>query len=602
MPAWPPDASRADVRRGPADKVSRFRAFGRAEIHRSICCASRHRPRGRVGSANWCNAAGGRPDLSSAGVTVGVTRVSHVKLTNSQDPDEFTPPEPDFIDHWFRPAPGPGSRDRRRGDVAVRTHSVFVTTGEMPATTLTLELPIFAEGEAGRDRRIGGRTVRYHSAYALIINTVSTTGLGFIYWAIAAHVYSSQTVGRSAALISALVLLSTLAQLNVSSALQKYLPKAGGSARRLIGYGYAVSSLAAVPAAIGFVFLMPRISAQWKFLSASRLLILLFVGAALIWGVFALEDAALTGLRHTTVVPIENSVYGVLKLGMLIGVAALLPASGIFASWVVPLVVVIPVINILIFWRFAPRSGGQPAQFRRQEVVRFTSADYLASMFNQAYASLLPLMVLSVLGAAANSGFYIAWTIAAGPTMIAANFGTSLMVEVATNPSRMAELTRGMVLRCTVISLLCTAVLTVAAHPILRIYGSGYAAQAAPLLVVLGFATVPRALIMLTWSLDRVTGRMGRAALTQAALAVLVLAGSRLLLRKYGIEGIGYAWFAANTAVALARLPTLAKAAGVGRQWRMLAIAAASGRGQQTAGRSSAFGRRPAGKHRATSR
>jgi O-antigen/teichoic acid export membrane protein len=535
-------------------------------------------------------------------VTVGVTRVSHVKLTNSPDPDEFAPPEPDFIDDWFRPAPGPGSRDRRRGDVAVRTRSVFVTTGEMPATTLTLELPIFAAEESERDRPTGGRAVRFHSAYALIINTVSTTGLGFIYWAIAAHVYSRQTVGRSSALISALVLLSTLAQLNVSSALQKYLPKAGGSARRLIGYGYAVSCLAALPVAIGFVFLMPRLSGQWKFLSASTPLVLLFVAAALTWGIFALEDAALTGLRRTTVVPIENSVYGVLKLGMLIGVAALLPASGIFASWVVPLVVVIPVINILIFLRYAPRSGGQPAQFRRQEIVRFTSADYLASMFNQAYASLLPLMVLSVLGAAANSGFYIAWTIAAGPTMIAANFGTSLMVEVATAPDRMAELTRGMVLRCTVITLLCTAVLAVAAHPILRIYGKGYAEQAAPLLVVLGLATVPRALIMLTWSLDRVTGRMGRAALTQAVLAVLVLAGSRLLLRKYGIEGIGYAWFAANVAVALVRLPTLAKAAGLGSQWRTLAIAAVSGRGQQAAGRSSAVGRRPVGKHRATGR
>jgi O-antigen/teichoic acid export membrane protein len=524
-------------------------------------------------------------------------RVSHVKLTNSRSPDEFSENEPGILHDWFRPAHSAGTPGSRPGNASVTRDSVFITTGEMPVTTLTLELPIFLPEEDERGRR------RYHAAYALIVNTVSTTGLGFVYWAVAAHVYSRQALGRSSALISALILLSTLTQLNVSSALQRFLPKAGGSARRLIGYGYAVSSLAALPVAVGFVLLMPRISAQWKFLSSSPPLALLFVAAALIWGVFALEDAALTGLRRTPVVPVENSTYGVLKLVMLIAVAGLLPASGIFASWVVPLVVIIPVINYLIFRRFAPQSGsGQPSGFRRGEVLRFTSADYLASLFNQAYGSLLPLIVLSVLGAAANSGFYIASTIAAGPTMIAANFGTALIVEASTNPDRLTELTRGMLLRCTGITLLCTVVLAVAARPILQIYGNGYANQVAPLLVLLGLAAVPRALIMLTWSLDRVSRRMGRAALTQAVLAILVLVGSRVLLGKYGIEGVGYAWLAANVAVAAVRLPTIARAAALGKICRPRAVAAASAKGRDKAGRSSALGRRPAGRHRAPGR
>jgi O-antigen/teichoic acid export membrane protein len=534
-------------------------------------------------------------------------RVSYVKLRHSRSPDEAGPSEPHAFNDWFRPTSGSAQpRKSRSGQPDGMNDAVFVTTGEMPITSVTLELPAIPYyGEDDAEQRADGRSrdTRYHTAYALIINTVSTTGLGFVYWAVAAHVYSRQTLGRSSALLSALILLSTLTQLNISSALQRYLPKAGRSAARLIGYGYAVSSFAALPAAIGFVLLMPRISKDWQFLAGSPLLAWLFVAAALVWGIFALEDAALTGLRRAGVVPVENSAYGVLKLAMLICVAGILPASGIFASWVVPLVVIIPVVNVLIFRRYVRhQQGGHEPRFRRREILRFTSADYLASLCNQAYGSLLPLLVLSTLGAAANGSFYVAWTISAGPTMLAANFGTSLMVEAASAPDRLAELTRGIALRCAVTTLLCAAVLTIAAHPILRIYGKDYADQAAPLLIVLGVAAVPRALIMLTWSLDRVSGHMGRAAVTQAVLAILVVGGSRFLLGKYGIAGIGYAWLGANTCMAIIRLPTLSKAAGLGRRRIAPFVTAPLAPAPSGLGQSAGVRHRAAGKHRAPRR
>jgi len=500
-----------------------------------------------------------------------VTPVFEVKPERTESRDELASGQPDVNSGSLAPPSADHhslSWRRQRPDSEVE--SLFATTGEMPALAVTLELPSypFRQDGPGITHEYGARRSGYSTAYALILNTAGTTGLGFVYWAVATHIYSAKTVGRSSALVSALLLLSALTQLNVSSALQRYLPQAGNSARRLVGYGYAVSSLVALPVAVGFVLVMPRLSSQWEFLSGSRLLTLLFVGAALVWGVFALEDAALTGLRRAGVVPIENTVYGVLKLTMLIFVAALLPAAGIFASWVAPLVVVIPVVNFLIFRKFMRNGEAEQRQkpVRRREIVRFTSADYLASLCNQAYASLLPLMVLSALGAAASGRFYIAWTIAAGPTMIAANFGTSLMVDAAAAPHRLAELTRGIAIRCTVTTLACSAVVILGAEPILRIYGAKYATQAAPLLMLLGLGAIPRALIMLTWSLDRLARRMRRAALTQALLTILVLAGSRILLGRYGIDAIGYAWLSANVVVALLRLPTLISAAGVGRR------------------------------------
>lgn len=435
--------------------------------------------------------------------------------------------------------------------------------GGLPAATR--ELPaIEVNDDAGRLRLVR-RLLNplYHTGYALTLNTLGTAALGFIFWAIAAHLYGRQAVGRSSALLSALILMSTLTQFSLNIVLQRYLPQAGNAARRLIGISYAVCSLAALPVAIGFVLLMPRLSTQWQFLANSPTLSLIFIAAGMIWAIFSLEDDALIGLRHAIVVPIENAIYGVLKLVLLVCIAGLLHSAGIFVSYVLPLLVVIPVVNWLIFRHYASldKDAGKGAVFRAREIARFASVDYLATLLNQAYGSLLPLLVLSVLGATVNGGFYIAWTIAAVPTMVAVNFSTSLIVEAMTTPGRLAYLTRGTLMRSLAVTALGALVLGAGGRLILSIYGSSYAHRDYTLIALLALATIPRSVVVLSWSLDQVAGRVSRAVVTQAVLAVLVLGGSRFLVNQYGVLGVGFAWTGANFAIAIVRLPTIISAA-----------------------------------------
>lgn len=481
---------------------------------------------------------------------------------------------------------------------------LFNSTGDLPAIVKTLELPAieFDDHDSGRGLLSTIRNPLYRTGYALTINTAGTAALGFIFWAVAAHLYDRQAVGRSSALLSALLLMSTLTQFNLNIVLQRFLPQAGRSASRLIGISYAVSSLAAFPVAVGFVLLMPRLSAQWHFLAGSPLLGVVFIAAAVIWAIFSLEDDALIGLRRAMVVPVENAGYGMLKLGLLVWSAGMLRTAGIFVSYVVPLLVVIPVINWLIFRRYTGRGrqAGNETGFRVREIARFTSIDYLAALLNQAYGTLLPLLVLSVLGAAVNGNFYIAWTIAMVPTMVAVNFNTSLIVEAMTTPGRLAELTRGTLLRSVAVTLLGTLALVVGGRLILMIYGTSYAAHDYALLAVLALATIPRSLVALSWSLDQVAGRVSRAAFTQAALAVLVLGGARYLLRDFGVMGVGFAWTGANLAIALARLPTIISAARSRPELALSSRPAGTHRRSKSAAPDRiTHPRGPAGRHRA---
>ena len=403
------------------------------------------------------------------------------------------------------------------------------------------------------------RNPLYRSGYALVANTVGTTVIGVAYWAVAAHLYSQQALGRSSALVSMLILVSSFAQLNLGNTLPRFLPQTGRRAGRLIAYSYGVSSAAALAIASAFVVVLPQLSPRWQFLGHSPLLALAFVAAAVVWGIFSLQDAALLSVRRPVVVPVENTVYGVGKLLLLVGIAAVLPAAGIFVSWVIPLVVIVPAVNWLIFRRYLTDrdTANDVATVRARDVVRFASLDYLGAILGQTYGNLLPLLVLSTLGAAANGDFYIAWTIAAGLAMVVSNFATSLLVEAAAAPERLAELTRGVLARCAVVAVPGVALLVLAARLILSIYGHSYAVHASVLLGLLAVATIPNTLVTVTLSLDRIAGRVGRPAVTRLALAVLVLGGSSLMLRRLGIDAVGFAWTGANLIVAVARLPTI---------------------------------------------
>jgi O-antigen/teichoic acid export membrane protein len=399
----------------------------------------------------------------------------------------------------------------------------------------------------------------YRSGYALIANVAGTTVVGLGFWAIAAHLFSSQQVGQASALVAALVVVSAFAQLNMNNTLPRFLPQTGDRAGRFIGYGYAASSAAALLISLVFVLVLPRLSPHWQFLGNSIMLKVAFVVTTVVWGVFALQDSALLALKRPIMVPVENTVYGVAKLLMLLGIVTLLPETGIFIAWIVPLAINVPWVNWLIFRCYLKdwKPATVASTVRRRDIIRFTSVDYVGNMLNQTAGNLLPLLVLTVLGATADASFYIAWTITTGLNLVAISFATSLLVEGSANPRRLGELTRGVVARSLIVTSGGAVVFGVGARLILSIYGHGYAVRASLLLGLLATGAVFYGFLAVVFSVDRIVGRVGRATLTRLVQAILILGGSWLLLPRMGIDGVGVAWLGANLVVALARVSTI---------------------------------------------
>ena len=74
-----------------------------------------------------------------------------------------------------------------------------------------------------------------------------------------------------------------------------------------------------------------------------------------VWAIFTLQDSVLVGLRSASWVVVENGVFGIVKLVLLVVLVTSLPDHlGIYVSWMLPVLVAVPLINMLIFGTLVP--------------------------------------------------------------------------------------------------------------------------------------------------------------------------------------------------------------------------------------------------------
>ncbi len=277
------------------------------------------------------------------------------------------------------------------------------------------------------------QTPLFGSAYALILSSAATSGLGIVYWTVAARFYDPVAVGLNATAISTMTFISYIAQLNMAGVLIRFIPSSTSQlVRKLVGRGYLAAGLTSALAGLVFIALFVHSAGLGAFASDPTIE-LSFVGATIAWSLFAVQDGVLTGLRRTVWVPIENSVFGISKIVLLLVFVDGLAKVGIFASWVIPAVILVLPVNWLIFRRFIPthrppRQAADPPP-DAQGLLRYAAGDYLGTLFYAAAFGLMPLVVATISGPERAAYFFIAWTIASVMYVTSLSMATSLTVQ-----------------------------------------------------------------------------------------------------------------------------------------------------------------------------
>lgn len=410
---------------------------------------------------------------------------------------------------------------------------------EQPATTVKL----------GRPQRMSV------NAISLMFATLSTSALGLVFWALAAHIGGAAAVGHAFAEVAALTLLATLAQLNMTNVFIRLLPTAGRFTRTFIARGYiAVAALALV---VGSAYVASGlgsnvVGAGW----AERAL---FVVAVALFAIFALQDSVLTALRIAHWVPVENTTFASAKLALLPLVAFVPTRLGPVVAWVLPVAVAVIAVNLLLF-------RGPVAQTRglaggelppRQRLLSFIAAEYSGTLCALATLQVMPLIVLWRLGAVREAYFTIPWLVCVSITLLLWNIGASFVVAVAANPADMPQLLRKSLRLGGAVALGALVACCAGGWLILRVAGPGYAEHGTSLMRLVGLSVPFTAVTVLYSAFAWIEQRLWWLVAIQAASGLLLLTITFTLLPHLGIAAVGWGYIAAQGIAAIMMVPAL---------------------------------------------
>jgi O-antigen/teichoic acid export membrane protein len=391
------------------------------------------------------------------------------------------------------------------------------------------------------------------NGYALVLNAGTTALLGMVFWLVAARTYPSPVVGVGAATIAAMTTLSTVAQLNLASVLSRFLPVAGSASTRLVRRSYAATALVAAVAGTVFVVGTPWWSPSLSFLAEDLALAVWFVTALVLWCLYAVQDGALSGLRHSTWVLGKNTVYAAAKVVCLLVPAVALTDQGIWLAWTLPVAPVLVAVNLVMFRRLMPHrpppaGHEQPAPGRA--VVRFAAADYVVALAATGLTGVLPIIVLEGVGAAEAAYFALAFSIAYAVYMVSRSMATSLLVEGATDPRNLARVSYRATVHTAALLVPVVGALFVAAPWVLGLFGTEYAAEGSTTLRLLVLAVLPSSVVVVYMAVARVRRHMASLVVVTLAINVGALVAILLVLGPYGLTGVAAAWLAVQTCAA----------------------------------------------------
>ncbi len=346
----------------------------------------------------------------------------------------------------------------------------------------------------------------YSSSIYLLGKTVINSGSGFLFWIIAARLYTTGDVGLAAALISAIGFLGWLTSLGLDSAIIKYLPEKSENSVGLTNSCLTIWNVASVVGGIGFLIVVPFWLPSLAFIGHSAFGIVIFIATLVASGVGAFVDFAVIVQRRSKLLFIRTALQAALKLVLLAAVAVVGgKAIGLFASFGLATIIT----AVVALWLFLPKAlpGFRPRLTVRHMnlgVARYSAANFLSSGLQVAPLQLVPLIVLNVLGTRASAYSYIGWRTAMPLFAVAEAAAVALFAEgsrrdesLATNVMRGVKLTALLLLPAVLI-------VVVGADKILLLFGGSYSREAATVLRVLAIATIPDAVIEIYLAINRI--------------------------------------------------------------------------------------------------
>ena len=396
-------------------------------------------------------------------------------------------------------------------------------------------------------RRVAGDSLARNSVL-IMASTVGTSGLGYLFWMVAARSLPPGAVGAATALISAATVVSMLSNLGIGHMFIQRLPGTPAAVwSRIVSAGLLIGCAATALTATAAAILLPRLAGNFAVLNAPAL-----VATAVALTASTLLDYVFVAHRASQGMFWRNLA---LAAGKVLGLSALTAAglhnpNAVLLAWTLPSIAVTAVTLVVspARLRAGARLTGTGLVREVHHVGNAVTGHHLINLTQAGPGALLPVLVTARLGTSANAHFYVAWMTASMLFMVSPAVASAFYAE-RTNAGPV-PLRRAAAVVLAVIGVPALILFT-AGDQILGLFSSGYAAGGGLLLKILVVAAIPDAITNLAVAHWRARREFRRCLHLNLVMAATCLVLTWFWLPGLGIAAAGLAWLAGEFAGAL---------------------------------------------------
>jgi hypothetical protein len=268
---------------------------------------------------------------------------------------------------------------------------------------------------------------------ALMINVFVSGIGGFAFWIIAARSADPAVVARASAMVTSILGVTTLSQQSLVVNLP-ILIAGSPRPRRVAGHAYLAALAITVVTSSIYLAIGTRVASGLTYLSNARLAAVFILGSVM-WSIFSLQDAVLTGLRRGRTVLAENTIWAGLRLVLLIALPVVgmeLGVGWIVGTWLIPATLLVAVITwyLFVMSRSPLRRPRGDVRLHRRSLFAFLGVEHLGALTNGLVQIVTPAVALTALGAEAAAPFLAAYSLLVVTEVAMGTFSGAFAVEV----------------------------------------------------------------------------------------------------------------------------------------------------------------------------
>ncbi len=419
---------------------------------------------------------------------------------------------------------------------------------------MTSRLAPSAADAASRPASNAGQTKLARNATGLVLGKAAQTGLGFLFWVVAARLFTEAEVGAVAAMVAATMLSIQFSIFGVDAAFISLYSVHDSRRGALLGSALALVSFTSLISTVAIVIYALLSDSDFGALADSPMSIGAFLLAAMLGTYVVLFERVSVARRRGHEVLVRNVANGVVSIFPFLAIWAFDVDGGsttLFAFW---LGGIVAAFGFCIHHN-TTLDGLSTDRHVARDLVRVGMPNYLLASAERLPMLVLPVVIVTILGASTSAHWYTTWQMAFAVYSIPIAVGTALFAEGASNRKHLDSETRRALSFAFAIAIPCAATAAILAPVALGILGPSYADAGTKPLRILLVGVVPFIFVQAYYAVCRATGRLREASVLAATIAIGSIGGVVVVASRFDLSGIATIWILSITMGALWALP-----------------------------------------------